>query len=179
MDNTKETIGSARHTPRHDAEHINLSTEKAAIDHDFIDYAVNQLREMQFPAFKQGIIDYVKKINAHPDVIALFDSLNGYIEFRDQYHVQKSLQENSILKKKEYQITDETRENPDMRTRPTTANASIVNHEATNKMEERKDYPEVPPTAMSNFICDRCGKPFQNQQDLAQHRQFESGSAVT
>ena len=179
MDNTKETIGSARHTPRHDAEHINRSIEKAANDPDFIDYAVNQLRGMQFPAFKHSIIDYVKKINAQPDVIALFDSLNGYIEFHDQYHVQKSLQENSILKKQEYQITDKTREDPNMRTHPTTADKSIVDHEAINKTEERKDYPEVTPTAMSNFICDRCGKPFQNQQDLAQHRQFESGSAVT
>ena len=179
MDNTKETIGSARHTPKHDAEHINRSIEKAANDPNFIDYAVNQLRGLQFPTFKHSIIDHVKKINAQPDVVALFESLNGYIEFRDQYHVQKSLQENSTLKKKEYQITDKTRENPEVRTHSTTANRSIVDYEAKNKTEERKDYPEVPPTAMSNFICDRCGKPFQNQQDLAQHRQYESGSTVT
>ena len=43
----------------------------------------------------------------------------------------------------------------------------------------RKDYPEVTPTAMSNFVCDRCGKPFQNQNDLVQHQRFESGSTVT
>jgi hypothetical protein len=42
----------------------------------------------------------------------------------------------------------------------------------------RKDYPEVIPTTMSNFVCDRCGKQFQNQQDLAYHRQFESRGAV-
>ena len=68
---------------------------------------------------------------------------------------------------------------PDVRTRQTAADASIKEREAVNKSEEREDYPEVTPTAMSNFVCDRCGKQFQNQQDLAQHRQFESGSAVT
>lgn len=41
------------------------------------------------------------------------------------------------------------------------------------KAEERKDYPEVPPSAMSNFICNTCGKQFQNQNDLIQHQRFE------
>jgi hypothetical protein len=57
---------------------------------------------------------------------------------------------------------DETRENPDVRIRPTTADRSIKNREAVNESEEHKDYPEVTPTAMSNFVCDRCGKQFQN-----------------
>ena len=93
--------------------------------------------------------------------------------------MQKAIEENSPQKKRDYQITDATRENPDVRTRPTTADASIKSREAANEKEERKDYPEVTPTAMSNFVCDRCGKPFQNQNDLLQHRKFESGTAVT
>jgi hypothetical protein len=101
------------------------------------------------------------------------------MEFRDQYHVAKALQENVTAKKTEFQISDEKRESPDVRTRPTTADASIKEREAANTSEERKDYPEVTPTAMSNFICGRCGKPFQNQQDLIHHQQFESGDAVT
>ncbi|MFL6355566.1 MAG: hypothetical protein ACJ71J_11365 [Nitrososphaeraceae archaeon] len=39
--------------------------------------------------------------------------------------------------------------------------------------EERKDYPEVTPKAMSDFICAVCGKSFQNQDDLIHHREFE------
>ena len=54
-----------------------------------------------------------------------------------------------------------------------TADKSIKDKEAPNESEERKDYPEVPPSAMSNFICDLCGKPFQNQNDLYQHKRFE------
>jgi hypothetical protein len=175
----KETVGSARHAPTHDAESINNAVEKAANDPDFIDYAISQLKGLRFPAFKDNILNYARSINADQDVISLLLSLNGYIEFRDEYHVLKSLQENNAAKKKQYQVTDKTRENPDVRTRPTTADRSIKEREAANEKEERKDYPEVTPTAMSNFICETCGKPFQNQHDLVQHGQFESGTTVT
>jgi hypothetical protein len=104
---------------------------------------------------------------------ALFESLDGYIQYRDIYHVQKALEGNSLEKKKTYQITDQTREQPTVRTRPTTADNSIKEREAVSKDEERKDYPEVPPSAMSNFICNTCGKQFQNQNDLIQHQHFE------
>lgn len=179
MEEEKNTIGSARHAPTYDAESINRAVERAANDPDFIDYAVSQLKGLRFPAFKNNIIDYARSINADQDVISLLQSLNGYIEFRDEYHIKKSLEENSAAKKKEYQLTDEKRENPDVRTRPTTADRSIKEREAANEKEERKDYPEVTPTAMSNFVCDRCGKQFQNQQDLMHHKQFESGTTVT
>jgi hypothetical protein len=177
-DKSKESIDAAKHLPTYDAESINRAIEKASRDPDFVDYAVGQLGGLQFPAFKHKILDYARSINADQDIIALFESLNGYMEFRDQYHVQKALEENVIAKKKEFQISDETRQSPDVRTRQTTADASIKEREAVNKSEERKDYPEVTPTAMSNFVCDKCGKQFQNQQDLARHRQFESGGTV-
>ena len=138
---------------------------------------------MRFPAYKKDIVDYVSRnINSDSDMLALFESLNGYIKYRDLYHVQKALEENNSEKKKTYQISDQTRKQPDVRKRNTTATAadnSIKDKEAIDETEESKLHPQVPPTAMSNFICDRCGKPFQNQQDLAQHRQFESGSAIT
>ena len=49
----------------------------------------------------------------------------------------------------------------------------IKDTEAVKRSEERSDYPEVPPSAMSNFVCDKCGKIFQNQNDLLQHKRFE------
>ena len=178
-DASKDTIGASRHVPTHDAEGINRAVEKAARDSDFVDYAVARLKGLRFPAFKQSIIDHARNANADPDVVLLFQSLNGYMEFRDLYHVQKSLEENVSAKKRDYQMTDAKREDPQVRTRPTTADRSIKEREAVNESEEREDYPEVTPTAMSNFVCDRCGKPFQNQNDLVKHREFESGTAVS
>jgi len=181
-DRSKESIDAAKHVPAYDAARINRAIEKAASNPDFVNHAVAQLAGFAFPAFKHNIIDYVKSINADKekeDVVALFESLNGYIQFRDQYHVQKALEENVSTKKKDYQISDKTRESPDVRIRQTTADASIKDREAVNEREERKDYPEVTPTAMSNFVCNTCGKEFQNQQDLIHHRHFESGTGIT
>ena len=184
-DRSKESIDAAKHVPAYDSARINRAIEKAARNPDFVNHAVAQLAGFKFPAFKHNIIEYVKSINADAeeeeekeDVVALFESLNGYIQFHDQYHVQKALEENVPAKKKDYQISDKTREDPDVRIRQTTADASIKDREAVNEREERKDYPEVTPTAMADFVCDRCGKQFQNQQDLVHHRQFESGTGT-
>ena len=182
-DRTKETIDAAKHMPAYDATRINRAIERAARDPDFVNHAVAQLAGLTFPAFKHNILDHIKKINVDKgaegeDVVALFESLNGYIQFRDQHHLQKAFEENIPAKKKDYQITDNKRESPDVRVRETYADASIKDREAVNEREERKDYPEVSPTAMPNLICDTCHKQFQNQQDLIQHKQFESGTSA-
>jgi hypothetical protein len=189
-DKTKDSIDATKHMPAYDATRINRAVERAARDPDFVNRAVAQLAGLTFPAFKHNIVDHIRSISTRPgeeggqdndndDIVALFESLDGYIQFRDSYHVQKAFEENIPSKKKDYQITDNTRENPDVRIRQTDADASIKDREAISEREERKDYPEVTPTAMSNFVCDDCGKAFQNQQDLVHHRQFESGKSAT
>ena len=186
-DKAKDSIDAAKHMPTYDTARINRVVERAASSPDFVSHAVAQLAGLAFPAFKHNIIDHVRSINnTHDDkeeqdgdIVALFESLDGHIEFRDPYHVQKALEENVPSKKKDNQITDNTRESPDVRIRQTYADASIKDREAISEKEERKDYPEVTPTAMSNFICENCGKAFQNQQDLVHHRQFESGTSAT
>ena len=128
---------------------------------------------MKFPAVKGDIVNYAKDKNASnidSDTIGLFESLDGYIEYRDIYHAQKSLEENNT-EKKMHQISDSTRKQPQTQTRSTSG--SIKEKEVENESEERKKYSEVPPSAMSNFICDVCGKQFQNQNDLVQHQRFE------
>jgi hypothetical protein len=180
-DSTKESIDAAKHTPTHDATRTNRAVEKAARNPEFVNRALAQLAGLRFPAFKNNIIDHVKSINTHDeeDVVVLFESLDGYIQYRDEYHVQKAIEENVPAKKRDNQITDNTRESPDVRIRQTSADSTIKDREAVNETEERKDYPEVTPTAMSNFTCDRCGKQFQNQQDMVHHKEFESGTPAT
>jgi hypothetical protein len=179
-DRSKESIDAAKHTPTHDATRTNRAVEKAARNPEFVNRALAQLAGLRFPAFKNNIIDHVKSINTHDeDIVSLFESLDGYIQYRDEYHVKKAFEENIPAKKKDYEMTDNTRESPDVRIRQTSADSSIKDREAVNESEERKDYPEVTPTAMSNFTCDMCGKEFQNQQDLVHHKQFESGKSAT
>lgn len=172
-------MGESRHEPSETSSRINRAVERASENASFIDDSVVTLREMPFPAFRETIVKFARKSGAPDDAVALLESLDGYIEYRDLYHLQKSLEENNTRRKREYQITDKTRADPNVRTRPTDSNGSIRDREAVTEKEQRKDFPEVPPSAMSNFICDRCGKEFQNQHDLVNHRQFESGPALS
>ena len=133
---------------------------------------------MQFPVFKKNILEYVRGITKDTDIISLFESLDGYIKFKDAYHVQKALEENIPAKKTAHQITDKTREHPNTRTRNNTVSSrsrSIKERgeAVNNKSEERKDYPEDTPTAISEYICNICGKSFQNNDDLIHHQHFE------
>ena len=173
MDLKDNNVRSEKHNSEFDTDSINQAVEKASKDHSFINSAINLIREMKFPAFKKDIISYVKNANTDRGIVALFESLDGYIQYKDPYHVQKALEENNPERKKTYQITDAGREQPAARTRATTNDGSIKEREATDKAEEREDYPEVPPSAMSSFICSTCGKQFQNQNDLIQHQRFE------
>jgi hypothetical protein len=174
-DNSKTNVSSSKHDPTYDTNIINKAVEKGSRDANFLNYAVSLLAKMQFPAFKNNILEYINKATTDTNVIALFESLDGYIKFRDVYHVQKALEENNPDKKQTYQISSETRERPITRTRDVTIDSSTRERESTNANEERKDYPEVTPSAMTNFICDTCGKPFQNQNDLVIHQRFERG----
>jgi hypothetical protein len=172
----EDNIRSANHKSTYNTDSINRALERAIKDDTFVSNAIKLLNGMQLPAFKNNIIDYVRSIaDIDKDIISLFESLDGYIKFKDPYHVQKAIEENIPEKKKEYQITDKTREQPVVRTHntTTTTDKSIKEREAVNKYEKRKDYPEVTPTAMSDFICAVCGKSFQNKDDLVHHRQFE------
>jgi hypothetical protein len=177
-DNSKANVSSSKHDPTYDTNIINKAVEKGSRDANFLNYAVSLLAKMQFPAFKNNILEYINKATTDTNVIALFESLDGYIKFRNVYHVQKALEENNPEKKQTYQISSETREGPITRTRDVTIDSSTRERESTNANEERKDYPEVTPSAMTNFICDTCGKPFQNQNDLVIHQRFERGEGV-
>jgi hypothetical protein len=174
-DNSKTNVSSIEHDSTYDTNNINKAVEKGSRDANFLSYAASLLAKMQFPAFKNNILEYINKVTTDTNVIALFESLDGYIKFRDVYHVQKALEENNPEKKQTSQISSETRESPITRTRDVTIDSSIRERESTNVNEERKDYPEVTPAAMTNFICDTCGKPFQNQNDLVIHQRFERG----
>ncbi|MGI8833154.1 MAG: hypothetical protein ACR2IS_11030 [Nitrososphaeraceae archaeon] len=172
-DTSKDTIGFVRHSSTYDTNAINRAVEEASRDPSFITDSVQLLKGIQFPAYKHDILTHIKSTTNDLEVISLFESLDGYIQYKDQYHVQNALEENNSEKKKMHQISDTTRQGPEVRTRDTTIDKSIKDTEAVNEGEERKDYPEVAPSAMSNFVCNTCGKVFQNQNDLLQHKRFE------
>jgi hypothetical protein len=150
--------------------------ETAISDQNFLDKSINLLRGLKFPALKGDIINHIKKSTSDPDIVSLFQNLDGYIQFKDQYHIRKAIEENDPKKKVENQITDETRENPvHTQSAHSTWGRSIKASQVINESEERRDFPEVNPSARTEFVCQKCGKSFHAPDDLARHKRFEDG----
>lgn len=119
---SKGTISSSRHPAQFDSGRINRATERVAGGDDaFVDRAIESLQGLQFPAFKFKILEHVRGNSSDPDVIALFEGLDGYIEYKDAYQVRKLVEENGARYKVQNPITDEARINPDFKTRPAPA----------------------------------------------------------
>jgi hypothetical protein len=103
METKDNEVRSVRHTPRFDTDSINRALERASKDDVFIEKAINLIKDLSFPAFKRDIIDQAKRessSSANPEIIALFESLNGYMQYKDIYHLRKALEENNSEKKK-------------------------------------------------------------------------------
>lgn len=174
-DDDDNDIRSVRHSPEFDTESINRAVESASKNDLFIQKAMNLTKDLSFPALKRDIVNHVKgnSSSVDPEFIALFESIDGYIEYKDTYQLRKALEQNNSEKKKTNQITGPARANPTEPSRISSGGYVATKSESGSHKEVRTDYAEVPPSAMSNFICRNCGKQFQNQNDLIQHQQFE------
>jgi hypothetical protein len=175
MDRNDDDIRSVRHSPEFDTESINRAVENASKNDLFVQKAMNLTKDLSFPALKRDIVNHVKgnSSSVDPELVALFESLDGYIEYKDTYHLRKALEQNNSEMKKTNQITGPARVYPTEPSRTSSTSYVATKSESGSHREERKDYAEVSPSAMSNFICSNCGKQFQNQNDLIQHQQFE------
>ena len=158
--NLSSKIDSEMHISSVDSASVNKAVERASKDRNFILNAVEQLDGLKFPAYKTQIMDFLKKNSARYELLSLFETLNGTIVYRDQYHVKKAIEQNNSQAKQDNQITDETRTNLEV--------------EKVNSTHKRKDYPQVPATATKEYICDLCGKSYQSRDDLIHHQEFES-----
>jgi hypothetical protein len=160
--NLSSEIDSKEHISSIDSDSVNKAVERASKDRNFILYAVKQLTGLKFPVYKAQIMDFVRKNSTNDELLFLFETLNGTIVYHDQYHVKKALEQNNSKAKQDNQITDETRTN--------------LEAEKINPAHKRKDYPEVPATALKEYVCELCGKTFQTPDDLTHHQQFEGKS---
>lgn len=107
-DISKDSIRADIHKSTYDSESLNRAMERAITDENFLDSSINLLKGLRFPALKGAIVNYVINATNDPDILSLFQNLDGYIEYKDQYHIRKVIEENDPKKKVENQITDET-----------------------------------------------------------------------
>lgn len=140
-DISKDSVRAVKHRPTYDSKSLNRAMETAISDQNFLDKSINLLIGLKFPALKGDIINHIKKSTSDPDIVSLFQNLDGYIQFKDQYHIRKAIEENDPKKKVENQITDETRENPvHTQTSHHAGAGSIKASQAVTESEERRDF---------------------------------------
>jgi Protein of unknown function (DUF2795) len=157
--NLSNKIEAERHIPTVNSNSINQAVERASRDRNFISKALELLGGLKFPVYKRQLIEHLKNNSADSETLALFESLNATMLYRDHYQVKKAFKQNNPEAKNEHQISDETRTN--------------LNVKKVDPAHKRKDYPEVPATAMKEYVCDLCGKTFQARDDLIHHQEFE------
>lgn len=148
-----------RHPVEKDHDIIQDAVNKASRDADFISQTVEKLDGLEFPAYKHQILAFIEGKSSDKNVIGLLKSLNDSILFQDKYDVKQGLEQENAELKQQYQISDQTRQNLEV--------------EHADPSQKRKDYPEVPATAMKNYICNFCGKDFQSRDQLVKHQEFE------
>jgi hypothetical protein len=132
--NEPNKVYSTRHIAERGATSVHAAVNEASRDRNFID-------------------------SADRKTIALFQSLNGTMQYRDRFHLKKSLEQENSAAKQEYQISNKTRKN--------------LQVEKIDRRQKRKDYPEIPASAIKNYICNLCGKEFQSSDQLKHHQELE------
>lgn len=152
-------IHSTRHKVERNIASVHAAVNQARKDRNFINTAIRQIEGLQFPVYKYQILDYAKSHSVEKGVIALFESLNGTMQYHDRFHLKKSLEQENSEAKQDFQISDETRQG--------------LQVEKINRRQKRKDYPETPASAMKNYMCNFCGKEFQSRDQLNDHQEFE------
>lgn len=75
---TRENVDDniSRHKPAYNTSSINRALKRANEDQQFLDSTIKLLdnKQLQFPAFKENILDYISSISNDIDVISLFQS---------------------------------------------------------------------------------------------------------
>ena len=84
-------IGAVRHESKVDAGSLNRAVQRAVNDENFLSSSIKLLEGLKFPTFKNSILDYAAKATKDPDVLSLFESLNGYTESSKIHIMYKKL----------------------------------------------------------------------------------------
>lgn len=92
---TDSAIKVEKHEATINSEALNRSTNRVTKEAAFLDAAVGLLRGLNFPAYRQQIIDHIKaKSPNSEDSIVLFESLDHYIRYDDVEQVRAAFEVN-------------------------------------------------------------------------------------
>lgn len=149
------------HHSQLDSDLLNQSVEKAINDPKFLTSSLSLLEDMRFPTYKDKIINHVKKISNDENIIALFNTLSGSLEYKDITHIKNIIQSNIPAKN-----------SPSKTKNPHELNVNPITSEKNLTPDEKND--SISNDSMRQYICNTCGKPFLTREDLSIHQKFEN-----
>jgi hypothetical protein len=155
----ESSIHSAKNEAERDAVSVHAAVNEASINRNFIDRSLQRIEGLHFPVYKYQILEYAKGHSIDSKTVALFESLNGTMQYHDQYHLKKSLEQENSAEKQDYHISDKTRQD--------------LQVQNVDRRQKRKDHRERPASTMKNYICNFCGKELQSGDKLKDHQEFE------
>jgi hypothetical protein len=142
------------HHSQLDSDLLNQSVEKAISDRKFLTSSLSLLKDIKFPTYKYKIINHVKKLTNHENIIALFNTLSDSLEYKDIIHIKNILQSNIPAKNS----PSKTKNHPF----PLERDLSTGNQNDS-----------ISNDSMRHYVCNKCGKPFLTREDLSIHQAFE------
>jgi hypothetical protein len=70
-DKSKNSIRTVKHKPVYDSNSLNNAMDRSINDETFLNRCLDLLAGLKFPAFKNSIVDHVKKSTSDSGVISL------------------------------------------------------------------------------------------------------------
>ena len=157
-DDTK--VFTSYHHSQFDSNLLNKAIEKAINDKNFIISSLDLIKDMEFPTYKDKIINHIQKSTNDITKIALFYTLSDSLEFKDISHIKKVIETNVPAKNSAHNT-----KNPDK------LNVNPISTKQKLSNLEEKD--PISSDSMREYICNKCGKPFFTREDLRIHQDFE------
>ena len=97
--NAKFEIRTEEHKHTNDSEALNSLTQRLAFDNSFLNTALGLLDGLEFPAYRQQIIDHIAMASADSDCIRLYETLDFYIRYDCIEQIQAAFEVNLPLGK--------------------------------------------------------------------------------
>lgn len=164
---------------------LNDSVGRAIADQDFVERVIELLKGMEFPAFKQEILDYVTEANMSEDqVLSVLNTLSGYNAYRELNQVREAIEVNRPRTRHHGNDSPDTFPTQGQgehaaeveRSRyESTPTRKHVSETKVNVAPDRNQGAVMAQNPRSAAVCDLCGATFATANQLVQHKKEEKG----
>jgi hypothetical protein len=97
-------VYSEKHYSKTDTDLLNKAVQKANKDRSFVTDTLNQLKGLEFPAYKKDMIEFMRQTSATEKNMSLVRTLTDGNLYHSLYQVKKALEQENPEAKQDNQI---------------------------------------------------------------------------